>query len=143
MTFATFSLRDIFCVFVVLSETILNHVFLLPVNQCCRANKIFCKLIAHLQQNYKNQNFQCRKKRFRKIKLVVLDLISLYLMIISVLSLFAATFPPKLFSKLLKETRNSLKKWPLNLWWISNKTIMEVRNITKTATFKSFLHLSY
>ena len=44
---------------------------------------------------------------------------------------------------LLKETCNSLKKWTLNLWWISNKTIMEVGNITKTATFKSFLYVSY
>ena len=44
---------------------------------------------------------------------------------------------------LLKETRNSLKKWPLNLWWISNKTFMEVGNITKAANFKSFLHLNY
>ena len=42
-----------------------------------------------------------------------------------------------------KGTRNSLKKWPLNLWWISNKTIMEVGNILKAVTFKSFLHLSY
>ena len=44
---------------------------------------------------------------------------------------------------LLKETRNSFKKCPLNLWWISNKTIMEVGNIAKAASFKSFLHLSY
>ena len=43
----------------------------------------------------------------------------------------------------LKETRNSFKKWPLNLWWISNETITEVGNITKVATFKSFLHNSY
>ena len=43
----------------------------------------------------------------------------------------------------LKETRNSLKKWPLNLWWISNKTSMEVGKITKAATFQSFLDLSY
>ena len=43
----------------------------------------------------------------------------------------------------LKETHNSFKKWPLNLWWISNKTIMEVGNITKAATSKSFFHLSY
>ena len=42
----------------------------------------------------------------------------------------------------LKETINSFKKWPLNLWHISNKTIMEVENIIKSATFKSFLHLS-
>ena len=42
-----------------------------------------------------------------------------------------------------KETHNSSKKWRLNLWWISNKTIMEVKNITRAATFKSFLHLSY
>ena len=41
-------------------------------------------------------------------------------------------------SAVLKETRNSFKKWPLNYWWISNKTIMEVGNITKAATFKSF-----
>ena len=46
-------------------------------------------------------------------------------------------------TNLLKETRNSFKKWPLNLWWISNKTIIEAGNITKAATFKSFLHLSY
>ena len=26
----------------------------------------------------------------------------------------------------LNETRNSFKKWHLNLWWISNKIIMEV-----------------
>ena len=36
-----------------------------------------------------------------------------------------------------------MKKWPLKLWWISNKTIMEVGNNAKAATFKSFLHLSY
>ena len=42
-----------------------------------------------------------------------------------------------------KETRNSFKKWPSNIWWIPNKTIMEVGNTTKAATFKSFLHLSY
>ena len=44
---------------------------------------------------------------------------------------------------ILKETRNSFKKLPLNLWWISNKTIMEIGNVTKAATFKSFLHQSY
>ena len=38
----------------------------------------------------------------------------------------------------LKETRNSFKKWPLNLGWIPNKAIMEVGNITKAATFKRF-----
>ena len=27
--------------------------------------------------------------------------------------------------------------------WISNKTVMEVGNIIKAATFKSFLHLTY
>ena len=36
-----------------------------------------------------------------------------------------------------------LKKWPLNLWWISSKSIIEVRNITKAATFNNLLHLSY
>ena len=45
--------------------------------------------------------------------------------------------------KPLKETRNLFKKWPLNLSWISKKAITGVGNITKTATFKSFLHLSY
>ena len=30
----------------------------------------------------------------------------------------------------LKETRNSFKKWPFTLWWISSKTITEVGNIT-------------
>ena len=44
---------------------------------------------------------------------------------------------------LLKETWNSLKKWPLKLWWTSNKTIIEIGNITKPTIFKSFLHLSY
>ena len=39
--------------------------------------------------------------------------------------------------------RNSFKKWPLHLWWISDKTIIEVGNITKAATLKSVLHLSY
>ena len=43
----------------------------------------------------------------------------------------------------LKKTHNSFKKWPLKLWWISNKTIIEVEFITKATTFKSFLHLSY
>ena len=43
----------------------------------------------------------------------------------------------------LKEMHNSFKRWPLNLWQISNKTIIEVLNITKAATFKSFLHKSY
>ena len=38
----------------------------------------------------------------------------------------------------LKETRNSFKKWPLNLRWTLNKTIAEVGNITKAAT-KVFL----
>ena len=44
---------------------------------------------------------------------------------------------------ILKEMHNSFKKWPLNLWWIWNKTLMKVGNITKAATFKSFFHLSY
>ena len=48
-----------------------------------------------------------------------------------------------ILEKCLKEARNSFKKWPLNLWWISNKAIMEVGNITEVAIFKSFLHLSY
>ena len=39
---------------------------------------------------------------------------------------------------LLKERRNSFKKWPWNLWWISNKNIIEVENIKKAATFKIF-----
>ena len=43
----------------------------------------------------------------------------------------------------LQETRNSFKKWSLNLWWISNKTMMGIGNVTKAATFKSFLHQSY
>ena len=38
----------------------------------------------------------------------------------------------------LKETCNLLKKLPLNLWWISNKTIIEVGNTTKAVTFKKF-----
>ena len=53
-----------------------------------------------------------------------------------------SSFIPVVFS-ILTETRNSFKKWPLNLWWTSNKTIMEIGNITKTASFKSFLYLSY
>ena len=40
----------------------------------------------------------------------------------------------------LKETRFDGSQ---NLWWILNKTIMEIGNITKAATFKSFLHLTY
>ena len=40
----------------------------------------------------------------------------------------------------LRETRNSFRH--LNLSWISNKTIMRVGNITKAATFESFLHVS-
>ena len=46
-------------------------------------------------------------------------------------------------SKRLKETHDSFKKCPLNLWWMLKKTIMEIRNSTKAATFKIFLHLSY
>ena len=37
----------------------------------------------------------------------------------------------------LKETGISFKKWPLNLWWISKKTILKVWNITKAAKFSS------
>ena len=43
----------------------------------------------------------------------------------------------------LKEIRNSFKKWPLYLWWIWNKTVMEFDNIAKTAIFNRILHLSY
>ena len=43
----------------------------------------------------------------------------------------------------LKETHNLFKKWPLNLWWTTNKTTTKIGNITKAATFKSFLYLSY
>ena len=42
-----------------------------------------------------------------------------------------------------KETRSLFKKWPLNLWWISNKTIMEFGDIMEAANFKIFLYLSY
>ena len=37
---------------------------------------------------------------------------------------------------------NSFKKWPFNVWWISNKTIIGVENIPTAATFKSFPDLS-
>ena len=40
---------------------------------------------------------------------------------------------------MVKQTHNSIKKWLLSLWWMSNKTIVQVGNITKTATFKNFL----
>ena len=43
----------------------------------------------------------------------------------------------------LKETCNSFKKWPLNFWWIPNKTTIEVEKITNAATLESCLHLSY
>ena len=43
----------------------------------------------------------------------------------------------------LKEKHNLFKKWLLNLWSISDKTIMAVGNIKTAASFKSFLHLSY
>ena len=54
-------------------------------------------------------------------------------------ALLVSTF----FNWLLNETCNSFNKWPLNLSWISKKTIMEVGNFTEAAIFKSFLHLSY
>ena len=38
----------------------------------------------------------------------------------------------------LKETRNSFKKLPLNLWWISNKTIMEVGKYYKSCYIEKF-----
>ena len=44
---------------------------------------------------------------------------------------------------ILKETCNSFQRWPLKLSWIASKSLIEVGNITKAATFKSFLHLSY
>ena len=44
---------------------------------------------------------------------------------------------------LISSGGRGFKKCPLNLWWISNKTIMEVGNITKARTFNSFLHLTY
>ena len=44
---------------------------------------------------------------------------------------------------LLEETHNLYIKWPLTFLWISNKTVMEVENITKATIFNSFLQLSY
>ena len=35
----------------------------------------------------------------------------------------------------LKEMGNSFKKWPLSLWCLSSKTITDVGNIKKAATF--------
>ena len=43
----------------------------------------------------------------------------------------------------LQEACNSFKKWPVNLWWIQGKTIMEIENVQKAATVKSFFHQSY
>ena len=37
--------------------------------------------------------------------------------------------------KILRETRNSFKKWPLNSWRISSETIVEVKNVTKDCYF--------
>ena len=56
--------------------------------------------------------------------------------------IFIVTFE-KISRFFLKETRNSFKNWTLNLWWTSNKSIMEMGNVTKATTFKSFLHQSY
>ena len=33
-----------------------------------------------------------------------------------------------------KGNSHFVQKWHLNLWWISNKTIMDVENITKATT---------
>ena len=43
----------------------------------------------------------------------------------------------------LKETHNSNKNWSLNLWWISNKNIIEHGNFRKATTIKSFLNQGY
>ena len=37
---------------------------------------------------------------------------------------------------ILKEMRNSFKKRPLNLWWILNKPIVKIGNVTKAVAFK-------
>ena len=50
----------------------------------------------------------------------------------------------KLFTLFLEETRNLFKRWPLSLWWISNKTIIEVGNIIcKSCYFQKKFHKSY
>ena len=47
------------------------------------------------------------------------------------------------YLEFLKEMPNSFKKQILNPWSVSNKTINEVEDIPKVATFNSYLHLSY
>ena len=49
----------------------------------------------------------------------------------------------KLLGIFLKKRKSKSYHYHVNLRWISNKTIIEFRNITKAETFKSFLHLSY
>ena len=44
---------------------------------------------------------------------------------------------------LIKGNAQFVQKVIFNLWWISNKTVIEIGNVRKTATFKSFLHQSY
>ena len=43
--------------------------------------------------------------------------------------------------EVLKGTHYPFEKWPLDLSWISNKTIMEAGDITKAFTSESFLYL--
>ena len=97
----------------------------------------------HLSVNIISTFINLRKIKFLKSELSIISIIRCFPLQALI------KWIPIFFSKLvvlrpyqlhLKETRNSMEKWPLNLWWISNKTIMEVGNITKAATFKSFLH---
>ena len=44
---------------------------------------------------------------------------------------------------LIKGKGQFVQKVIFNLWWISNKTVMEIGNLTKTATFKSFFQQVY
>ena len=91
--------------------------------------KLLVILFIH-NQNIHNQNYYLHYILLTYLLLIVL-LGSLGGIIIS------------FFIVLLKETRNSFKMWTLNISWISSKAIIEIRNVTKAAAFKRFLHQSY
>ena len=50
---------------------------------------------------------------------------------------------PQETEEILKRNEQFVQKVTFELWRTSNKTIMEIGNVTKAATFKSFLHQSY
>ena len=113
-------------------------------NFMCTKNFTYTKLPPYIYQKF--TSWKTQRKHVSQTIAIEKFMFRLIFTLWSLrITFFYLQFIHGMFCSDLWETlKETICKWPLNLWWISNKLeLRKLENTTKAAAFKSFLHLSY